>query len=425
MTKKRILATNSQYVYILYNLAIYITSFFLPVIAFFSAKVKLFINGRKNVFTELKKQITEKDSTIWIHAASLGEYEQGLPIVEKLKAEYPTFKIVVSFFSPSGYEVVKHSTEADLVTYLPLDTMNNAKRFVKLLQPKIAIFIKYEIWPNMLNELHKSGIPILLISAIFKSDQIYFKWYGGFMRNALKKFSHFFIQDSESLKLLNSIGMDNTTISGDTRFDRVSEILQKNNSLEFMDNLTQNYPCFVMGSTWSEDEEILVDYINASSHQMKYVIAPHRITPKDIERLRQSIKKHSLLLSESSGNFSGEPQVLIVDSIGLLTKIYSYADIAYVGGAFLKGGLHNTLEPAVFGIPVIIGPNYEGFKEAEELVKLNGVFPVGDKAEFTKLADKLFLDSNFRLTAGSINISYINKNKGASIQVMNHIRTLI
>jgi 3-deoxy-D-manno-octulosonic-acid transferase len=412
-------------VYVLYNLAIYVTSLFLPIIAFFSTKVNLFINGRKNVFRELKKHITEKDSTIWIHAASLGEYEQGLPIVEKLKAEYPSFKIVVSFFSPSGYEVIKDTTKADLVTYLPLDTKNNTKRFIKHLQPKVAIFIKYEIWPNMLKELHKSGIPILLISAIFKSDQIYFKWYGGFMRNALQKFSHFFIQDSKSLKLLNSIGMDNTTISGDTRFDRVSEILQQDNSLEFMDSLTQNYLCFVMGSTWSEDEEILVDYINASSHEMKYVIAPHRIIPKDIERFQQSINKHSVLLSESSDNFSGEPQVLIVDRIGLLTKIYSYADIAYVGGAFLKGGLHNTLEPAVFGIPVIIGPNYEGFKEAEGLVKLNGIFPVRDKAEFTKLADKLILDSNFRGTAGDINVSYINKNKGASIQVMNHIRTLL
>lgn len=411
--------------YILYNLAIYVTSLFLPLIAIFSTKVNLFINGRKNVFTELKKHITEKDSTIWIHAASLGEYEQGLPIVEKLKAEYPSFKIVVSFFSPSGFEVIKHRSEADLVTYLPLDTKNNAKRFIKFLQPKIAIFIKYEIWPNMLRELHKKGIPILLISAIFKSDQIYFKWYGGFMRNALQKFSHFFIQDSESVKLLNSIGLDNTTISGDTRFDRVSEILQQNNSLEFMDSLTQNYSCFVMGSTWPQDEEILVDYINASSHDIKYVIAPHRIIPKDIERLRQSINKNSVLLSETSENFSGDPQVLIVDSIGQLTKIYSYAHIAYVGGAFSEDGLHNTLEPAVFGIPVIIGPNYAGFKEAEELVKLNGIFPVDNKAEFTKVADKLFLDCHFRRTAANINVSYINKNKGASIQVMNHIRTLI
>ena len=244
--------------YILYNLAIYITSFFLPVIALFNAKVSLFVNGRKSVLTELKKHITDKDSTIWIHAASLGEYEQGLPIVEKLKAEYPTFKIVVSFFSPSGYEVIKQSATADLVTYLPLDTAHNVKRFIKLLQPKIAIFIKYEIWPNMLKELQNKGIPILLISAIFKNDQTYFKWYGGFMRDALERFSHFFIQDSESEKLLNSIGIHNTTITGDTRFDRVSEILQQNNRLEFMDNFTQNNSCFVMGSTWPEDVELLV-----------------------------------------------------------------------------------------------------------------------------------------------------------------------
>ena len=425
MTKKRILATNSQYVYILYNLAIYITSFFLPVIALFSAKVKLFVNGRKSVFTELKEHIADKDSTIWIHAASLGEYEQGLPIVEKLKAAYPTFKIVVSFFSPSGYEVVKQTATADLVTYLPLDTTQNAKRFIKLLHPKIAIFIKYEIWPNMLKELQKNAIPILLISAIFKNDQIYFKWYGRFMRNALERFSHFFIQDSESEKLLNSIGLYNTTITGDTRFDRVSEILQQNNTLEFMDNFTKNNPCFVMGSSWPEDEELMVAYINASSHEMKYVIAPHNIVPKELARLQRQIKKRTVLLSEISEKPLEDPEVVIVDTIGLLTKIYSYADIAYVGGGFTTGGLHNTLEPAVYGTPVIIGPNYDGFKEAEDMVRLGGIFAVGDKQEFKTLADKLFLDSDFKTETGSINTSYIDNNKGASIQVMNHIRTLL
>lgn len=425
MTKKRILAANSQYVYILYNLAIYITSLFIPVIALFSAKVKLFVKGRKSVFIELKKHITANDSTIWIHAASLGEYEQGLPIVEKLKKEYPNFKIVVSFFSPSGYEVIKQSKTTDLVTYLPLDTSYNVKRFIKLLQPKIAIFIKYEIWPNMLKELQNNDIPVLLISAIFKNDQIYFKWYGGFMRKALEKFSHFFIQDPESEKLLNSIGLNNTTITGDTRFDRVSEILQQNNTLEFMDNFTKNNPCFVMGSTWPEDDELLVAYINTSSHHMKYVIAPHNIIPKEIARLQKQIIKRTVLLSEISENSVGDNEVVIVDAIGLLTKIYSYADIAYVGGAFATGGLHNTLEPAVFGIPVIIGPDYTGFKEAEELVNLRGIFSVHDSVEFTTLADKFFLDSDFRTETGSINTSYINNNKGASIQVMNHIRTLL
>lgn len=425
MTKKRILAANSQYVYILYNIAINITSIFLPIIALFSAKVKLFVNGRKSVFADLKEHITDKDSTIWIHAASLGEYEQGLPIVEKLKAAYPTFKIVVSFFSPSGYEVVKQTTTADLVTYLPLDTAQNTKRFIKLLHPKIAIFIKYEIWPNMLKELQKNAIPILLISAIFKNDQIYFKWYGRFMRNALERFSHLFIQDSESEKLLNSIGLYNTTITGDTRFDRVSEILQQNNTLEFMDNFTRNNPCFVMGSSWPEDEELMVAYINASSHEMKYVIAPHNIVPKELARLQRQIKKRTILLSEISEKPLEDPEVVIVDTIGLLTKIYSYADIAYVGGGFTTGGLHNTLEPAVYGTPVIIGPNYDGFKEAEDMVRLKGIFAVGDKQEFKTLADKLFLDSDFRTETGSINTSYIDNNKGASIQVMNHIRTLL
>ncbi len=410
--------------YILYNLAIYIASLILQIVAFFNSKIGLFVNGRKNVFSDLEKVITEHDATIWIHSASLGEFEQGLPIIEKLKFEYPDYKIVVSFFSPSGFEVIKHTSKVDIVTYLPLDTPKNARRFIKILQPRIAIFIKYEIWPNMINELSNNSIPILLISAIFKSNQIYFKWYGKLMRNALQKFSHIFVQDGESEKLLRSIGLENTTINGDTRFDRVSEFRQQDNSLEFMDRFKQDYPCLVMGSTWPKDEEILLDYINTSSHKIKYVIAPHEIKTKEIERLRESIHKNNILLSESSENDIGNAEILIVDTIGLLTKIYSYADIAYVGGAFTKG-LHNTLEPAVFGVPVIIGPDFSGFKEAEELVALKGIFPITNKADFTKLADKLILDIDFRRSTGNINASYISKNKGASIQIMNHIRTLI
>ncbi len=425
LTKKRILAVKSWYVNIFYNFAIYVAFFFLHIIALFNSKIRLFINGRKNVFTELKNHISENDRTIWIHAASLGEFEQGLPVIDKLKAEYPENKIVVSFFSPSGFEVKKHTSKADFVTYLPMDTPGNMKKFIKLLDPKLAIFIKYEIWPNLLRELRNNGVPTILISGIFKSNQIYFKWYGGFMRKALNTFSHFFIQDIESKKLLNTINLYNTTISGDTRFDRVSEILVQDNKLDFMDSFKKSSLCFVLGSTWPEDEAILVEYINSTSHEIKYVIAPHNIVAKDIERLKQKITKRTALFSENTEVVSGDPEVLIIDTIGLLTKIYSYADMAYVGGGFTRGGLHNTLEPAVFGIPVITGPEYEGFKEAQELVNLRGIFPVKDTTEFGQIADKLRLDSNFRFKAGNINATYISENKGASIQVMNHIRTLL
>lgn len=425
LTKKRILAVKSWYVNIFYNFAIYVAYFFLHIIALFNSKIRLFIKGRKNVFTKLKSHISEDDLTIWMHAASLGEFEQGLPVIDKLKAEYPDYKIVVSFFSPSGFEVKKHTSKADFVTYLPMDTSYNMKKFIKLLDPKLAIFIKYEIWPNLLRELRHNGIPTLLISGIFKSNQIYFKWYGGFMRKALHTFSHFFIQDSESKKLLNTIDLYNTTISGDTRFDRVSEILIQDNKLEFMDSFKKSSPCFIMGSTWPEDEAILVEYINSTSHEIKYVIAPHNIVAKDIARLKQKITKRTALYSENSEVNSGDPDVLIIDTIGLLTKIYSYADIAYVGGGFSRDGLHNTLEPAVFGIPVITGPEYEGFKEAMDLVNLKGIFPIKDITEFGQIADKLYLDSNFRLEAGKINANYISENRGASIQVMDHIRTLL
>ncbi|MDT0605743.1 3-deoxy-D-manno-octulosonic acid transferase [Croceitalea rosinachiae] len=372
----------------------------------------------------MKKQIDKGDKTIWIHAASLGEYEQGLPLLEELKKKYTKNKIVLSFFSPSGYEVKKDKTPADVVIYLPMDTIANAKQFVALIKPELAIFIKYEIWPSYLRELKKCKVPALLASAIFSRKQIFFKPYGGFMRKSLKNISHFFVQDDNSKDLLNTIGFKNCTISGDTRFDRVFQILKNDNELVFMATFKGEHRCMIAGSTWPEDETIIVDYINQINENVKFVIAPHHIKSSHIEKLVDSINKKTIRYSKMKEATLDDVEVLIIDSIGLLTKIYNYADIAYVGGGF-STGLHNTLEPAVFGIPVIIGPKYDGFKEAEDLVELNGIISISNKNEFRRQLDALWSDNTYSKNTGKINADYIQKKQGATKEVMSHIVKLL
>ncbi|MGB5355885.1 MAG: glycosyltransferase N-terminal domain-containing protein [Eudoraea sp.] len=382
------------------------------------------MGGRKNLFAHLQENINPKDQIIWMHAASLGEYEQGLPVLELLKKEYPSYKFLISFFSPSGYEVKKTSHEADYISYLPLDTHKNVNEYLAIVNPVLAIFIKYEIWPNMLKGLSERNIPSLLISSIFNEKQSYFKWYGAFMRKALFSFEHIFVQDIKSQSLLNSIGYHKVDIGGDTRLDRVFKILSQNNHLEFIENFKKASFCFVMGSTWAEDEEILTPYINATEGNMKYIIAPHKINASHLVSLQKTITKKSMLLSEYIDHGTSDIEVLIIDNIGLLTKIYSYADMAYVGGGFATG-LHNTLEPAAYGIPVIIGPKYHGFKEAEELVELNGLLPITTLQEFTEKADILYHNDSYRKKVGAINKAYVTNNKGASIQIVEHIRRLL
>ncbi|WP_373519328.1 3-deoxy-D-manno-octulosonic acid transferase [Pricia sp.] len=410
--------------YAIYNLIVEISWFVLQILAPFKSKIKLFVSGRKETFGLLTTGISKDDKVVWMHVASLGEFEQGLPIIERLRAEYPSHKILVTFFSPSGYEVKKNSSAADLVVYLPMDTKKNASRFLDTVRPDLAIFVKYEIWPNYLRELEKRKIPTILISAIFKKGQIYFKGYGGFMRKALRKFDYYFVQDVASQKLLTSIQIKNTSVTGDTRLDRVSEILDGDNQLDFMHAFKKDRLCFVAGSTWPDDESILIDYINHAPKNLKYILAPHTIKKDKILGLAGAITKKKALLSNIDIHSIGDCEVLIVDTIGLLTKIYSYADIAYVGGGFATG-LHNTLEPAVFGIPVIIGPDYEGFKEAEDLVAQKGILPIKDQWTFGELMKKILDNSEFRKNTGIINAGYIAKNKGASKQIMAYIRTLL
>ncbi|MEX0313238.1 MAG: 3-deoxy-D-manno-octulosonic acid transferase [Allomuricauda sp.] len=408
----------------LYNILLHFSWAILHIIAIFNTKINQFVRGRKRTKANLSASPFAGEKVIWMHVASLGEYEQGLPIIEKLKLDYPSYKIALTFFSPSGYEVKKDSTPADLVMYLPMDTISNAKRFLDAFDPELAIFIKYEIWPNYLFELKQRDIPTLLVSAIFSKRQIFFKWYGSFMRKSLNAFQHFFVQNSTSKELLKSIGHNNTTISGDTRFDRVAKIMAQNNQLDFMEAFKNDSFCLVAGSTWPEDEEILVDYINSAESPTKFVIAPHNIKPAHIEKLKSSISKKVVLFSEMDNKEVAGFEVLIVDTIGLLTKIYSYADVAYVGGAFATG-LHNTLEPATFGIPIIIGPKFEGFKEAEDLVDKKGIQVITNYTEFNNLMNRFTIDIDFRKETGAINSLYVNENRGATSLIFDHIKTFL
>ena len=412
----------------IYNFLILFASQFLKLLALFSPKIKLFVAGRKSVFQTLQNKIKSIDQTIWFHAASLGEYEQGLPVIEKVKAQFPNHKIIITFFSPSGFEVRKNNTVADVTVYLPLDTISNAKQFLKLVHPEMAFFIKYEYWPNYLNELKNQNITTYLISGIFRENQAFFKWYGEFYRKALTTFTYFFVQNEASKKLLQSIGFENVKISGDTRFDRVVTILEKDNSLDFIAAFTNNQPTIVIGSSWPKDEELLIHFINHASNDIKFIIAPHTIDKNQILNFKSKISKKTILFSEKEEILKQVKQdkladfnVFIIDTIGILTKIYSYADIAYVGGGFGNPGVHNILEPATFGIPIVIGPNYSHFAEATALVGLGGCISVKNQSELNDAFNLLLQNKEERLEKGHICSTFVQMNKGATEHILNNI----
>lgn len=406
---------------LLYNLIVQIAAFLLKVLAVFSPKIKLFVEGRKPVFEILHSKISPNDKTIWFHAASLGEYEQGLPVIEKIKIKYPNHKIVLSFFSPSGYEVRKNNVITDVTVYLPLDTKKNAKKFLSLVKPEIAFFIKYEYWPNYLSELNKLKIPTYLISGIFRENQLFFKWYGEFYRTALNTFTYFFVQNEKSKNLLLKLGKTNVAISGDTRFDRVAGILEKDNSLDFIESFKNNTLTIVAGSSWPKDEALMLDFINQTAEEIKFIIAPHNIKAEQIQKLKNSINKKVVLFSEKETKDLTDFDVFIIDTIGILTKIYSYADIAYVGGGFGNSGVHNILEPATFGVPIVIGPNYSHFAEATALVNMGGCISISNHDELVDTFSNLIANEDIRNEKGHICSTFVQMNHGATAIIMKKI----
>lgn len=400
---------------------IHITTFILRLVGLFSKKIKLFVAGRKDVIETLNQKIVPTDNTIWFHCASLGEFEQGVTIMEAIKKLKPDHKIVVSFFSPSGYENKKNTSLADVVVYLPLDTPANARKFIAAIHPNLAFFVKYEFWPNYLFELQKKNTPTLLVSGVFRRNQIFFKRYGGFMRKALATFENFFVQDENSQELLKNIGFDNVTISGDTRFDRVSHQIEMDNTLKFAQEFKGNSICIVCGSTWPEDEAVLLKYINTARLNVKFIIAPHKIDPIKIEEFSSKIVKKTILHSNKDEVNIAAYSVLIIDCIGLLSKLYSYADIAYVGGAMGKTGLHNILEPATFGLPIVIGQNYDEFPEAVRLRSIAGLYSIKNSSECTAILDKLVKNDNFRKKSGMISGHFVDENTGATQEIISYV----
>lgn len=408
----------------IYNIVIKVAQIVLKCIAPFNTKIKKGVTGRQDTFTILRKNVKQTDKTFWFHCASLGEYEQGLPVFQALRTRYKSYKIVLSFFSPSGYEIRENSPIADVVVYLPLDTINNAKQFINIVNPELSVFVKYDIWPNILNELKTRKRRAILISAAFRKEQPFFKFYGKLLRESLFAFEHIFTQNESSEQLLHSINYKNTSTTGDTRFDRVYNQLSINNTLDFIDTFKQNKLCLIAGSTWPEDEILLAKYINSTANKtVKYIIAPHNINENLIASLQNNLNVKSVLYTEKDNLEKLQTaRVLIVNTIGLLSKAYKYADIAYIGGAVGSTGLHNTLEPAVFAVPIIIGDKYDKFPEAKAMIQYGGMCSISNQKEMNSTINELLEHEEKRLKQGALNLEFVKKHKGAVTQIIDYLR---
>ncbi len=386
----------------------------------FSDKARLWVKGRRDWYPKLVEGVDPKARNIWIHAASLGEFEQGRPVIEKIRSEMPDHRIILTFFSPSGYEIRKDYRGADFVSYLPPDTRSNAKSFVDAVNPVSVIFIKYEFWNNYISEVGRRQIPFYLISAIFRSGQPFFKWYGGFFRAMLLRFTHIFVQDRPSADLLKGLGMANVTVAGDTRFDRVAAIAESAGEIHEIEQFRAGEKLFLAGSSWKPDEEIMADYINRNPDRMKWLFAPHETDRPNIDRLVKLFRTKVVRLSEFKESDT-DARVMIIDSIGLLSSAYRYAFIAGVGGGFGKG-IHNILEAACWGIPVMFGPNYGKFREAVDLINQNGAKTFKSSEEFSSVLDGWLSDDAFYLKSAKTASLYVSKNTGATSIILSVIR---
>lgn len=405
----------------IYNLAIYIYVSAVRLAALFNKKVSKMVKGEKEAFSVLKRQIDPQAKYIWFHAASLGEFEQGRPLIELIRKRFPQYKILQTFFSPSGYEVRKDYKGADVVCYLPLDTPRNVRRFINAARPCMAFFIKYEFWKNYLSELHRRGIPVYSVCSIFRPNQVFFRWYGATYRNVLKCFSHLFVQNEESVHLLENVGVKNTTIAGDTRFDRVLEICQEAKDLPLVKIFKgNNHRTLVAGSSWAPDEDIFIPYFNAHP-EMKLVIAPHVIDESHLHEIESKLQRPAVRYTQATPENVGQADCLIIDCFGLLSSIYRYGEIAYIGGGF-GVSIHNTLEAAVYGIPVIFGPNNYKFREAQGLKGCGGGLEIQGEADFHRQMDHLLSEEAYLLSAGKAAGDYVKNNAGALEKIMSIVR---
>jgi 3-deoxy-D-manno-octulosonic-acid transferase len=402
----------------LYDLSIALYSLLIRLAATFNVKAAQITKGRKNVFTALSKEIIHDRPIIWVHCASLGEFEQGRPLIEAIKKQHPHYQVFLTFFSPSGYEIRKNYELADYICYLPADTKKNAVKLIDLVKPEMVFFIKYEYWFHYINELKNRNIPLYLVSAIFRKNQVFFKnsFYGNWYRKLLNGVTHFFAQDEQSVNLLHSIGIGNVTRAGDTRFDRVAGIAKAAKDLKLIEKFKADQVLIVAGSTWKPDEELLIEFIH-SHPEVKMVIAPHETKRANIERLISKLKSPVICYTEASEDAVINSQVLIVDTIGLLSSVYRYAELAYIGGGF-GVGIHNTLEAAIYGIPVVFGPNYLKFNEAVAMKNLGIAYPIQNYDELKTCLEKLIADTEKRKQISSASKSYTQLNIGATQKII-------
>ena len=396
---------------LLYNIGIYFYKLGIFMASFFNEKAAKLRKGQQEALALLEKKIEPNARYVWFHAASLGEFEQGRPVIEQLKKEQPRTKILLTFFSPSGYEVRKNYAGADIVSYLPLDTPCAARQFVKLVKPEKAVFIKYEFWPNYLLELQASDVPVFSISAIFRPEQIFFKWYGTWYRNLLSTFNHVFVQDKASLDLLAKYDILNASVSGDTRFDRVYDLYTQAKELPLIEKFCEGKTVLVAGSSWPKDEELLVRYLKLHP-DLKLILVPHEIHPAHITEISKLLDGNFVRYSDANSDNLKTANCLVVDVIGILSSIYRYANVAYIGGGF-GVGIHNTLEAAVYNIPVVFGPNFMKFREARDLIAIGGAFSVSNYVVLEAQLDSLFKDTK----AGKIAGKYVKENTGATSQI--------
>ena len=400
---------------ILYNIAMCLYRFAIAIAAVFRPNIRLMYHGENEAIKRITAFRVEhcNDKVVWVHAASLGEFEQGRPVIERIKAKYPNCRVVLSFFSPSGYEVRKHYDKADIVVYLPIDTPRQSRKFVAALKPDFAIFVKYEFWLNFLAQLRKQQTPTFLISAIFRTSQPFFRWYGRIFRQCLSTFHTIYLQNEESKLLLSSIGVSNTQVVGDTRFDRVADIASAAKQLPIVDAFAAGHKVIVVGSSWSPDEQLLLPYINANAGKCRMIIAPHHVEPQRIKEITAALTCRYALYTDTTTEEATTADCLIINTIGLLSSVYQYGQVAYIGGGF-GVGIHNTLEAAVWGMPVVFGTNYQRFQEACQLIDCGAARSISSEKECSEaLNNYLYNDAEAAHRAGQ----YVKAHTGASDKI--------
>ena len=390
----------------------------------FDDKAKKWVKGKKNIFRNLEKSIPPNEKIIWIHCASLGEFEQGRPLIEKLRAQNAGHKILLTFFSPSGYEVQKNYKDADWVFYIPVDGLLSAKRFLKIINPSLVIFVKYEFWYYYLKKIKYRNIPLLLVSALFREEMSFFKWYGGLQRKMLSRFDHLFVQNEASKRLMDKIGLaDICSISGDTRFDRVIEIAKKFEPIPVIERFIENSKVIVAGSTWKEDEEIISKYISKyGSKDYKWIIAPHEVNDLHSDSLNKLFPDSILFSDLSNLSSEGYKSVLIINNIGMLSKLYKYATVVFIGGGFSKGGIHNVLEAAVYGKPIMFGPNYHKYYEGVELIENGGAISINNYDDFVTNIDIIAYSQETIIDMSRKSKGYVFSKKGATERIIQFIQ---